>query len=122
VIVGLRPQDFEDSSIASDSPKDCRLKATPELVEGIGTETLIHFVIDAPLPLTDEVRELAADVGGEVVAQLERRAGEGHNLFVARLDPRTEASQGKTMELTIDTGRLHFFDPESGLNILDRNL
>jgi multiple sugar transport system ATP-binding protein len=122
VIVGLRPQDFEDSSIASDSPRGRRLTVTPDLVEGIGTETLIHFMMDAPLPLTDEVRELAADVGGEELVQLERRAGEGRNLFVARLDPRTNARQGESLEVTVDTGRLHFFDPESGLSILDRNL
>ena len=122
MIVGLRPQDFEDASVASDAPGDTRLTATPDLVEGIGTETLIHFIVDAPMPLTDEVRELAADVGGEQVSQLERRAGEGQNLFVARLDPRTDAAEGQKIELTIDTGRLHFFDPETGLNILDRNL
>ena len=122
VIVGIRPQDFEDAAIASDAPNDRRVRAEVELVEGIGTETLVHFCVEAPLPLTEEVKELAADVGGEQVKQLEKKAKEGRNEFVAQIDPRSKVTQGENFELVIDTTQLHFFDPQSGDNILDRNV
>jgi multiple sugar transport system ATP-binding protein len=117
VIVGIRPHDFEDAALESDSPKDSRIKAHVDLVEALGTQTLIHFDVDAPVVLTDEMKELAADVGGEEVEKLEERAKEGRNEFVAELDPRTKANNGDDIELAIETTRLHFFDNDTGEGI-----
>ena len=39
--------------------------------------------------------------------------------FVARIDPRTGAAERQTIELGIDTARMHFFDPETGMGIFD---
>jgi len=33
--------------------------------------------------------------------------------------PGTQAQQGKEIELVVDTGRLHFFDPDTGRGIYD---
>jgi hypothetical protein len=33
------------------------------------------------------------------------------------LDPRTQAREREPIELVVDTTRLHFFDPETGLGI-----
>ena len=117
VIVGIRPQDFEDAALVSDSPDDRRLKITAGLVEAIGTETLVHFEIDAPIVMTDEMKELAADVGGEDPDALEAKAKEGKSEFVAQLDPKSQIKMKDTAQLVIDTTRLHFFDPETGLGI-----
>jgi ABC-type sugar transport system ATPase subunit len=48
-------------------------------------------------------------------------AQEGCNEFVAQIDPRSKVTQGDSVELVIDTSQPHFFDPESGLNIMDRH-
>ena len=40
--------------------------------------------------------------------------------FVARLDPRSRAQERESIELVVDTARLHFFDPQTGLGIDDR--
>ena len=34
--------------------------------------------------------------------------------FVGRLDPRSRARQGDSVELAVDTARVHVFDPETG--------
>jgi multiple sugar transport system ATP-binding protein len=120
VIVGIRPQDFEDASLASDAPEDCRLKVNVDLVEAIGTETLVHFVVHAPVAITDEMKELAADVGAEDARTLEERAKEGENEFVGQLDPKTKVKEGEATELVIDTTRLHFFDTETSRAIHDK--
>jgi multiple sugar transport system ATP-binding protein len=117
VIVGIRPQDFEDASLSSDSPEDCRIKVKFELVEAIGTETLVHFDVHAPIAVTDEMRELAADLGKD--AGFEKQAKEGKNEFVGQLDAKSKVKEGESGELTIDTTRLHFFDPESNKSIND---
>jgi N-methylhydantoinase B/oxoprolinase/acetone carboxylase alpha subunit len=45
--------------------------------------------------------------------------GEGADTtrLVARVSPRTRIAEGSTIELTVDTSRLYFFDPETGLGI-----
>jgi multiple sugar transport system ATP-binding protein len=35
----------------------------------------------------------------------------------ARLSPRTQVKVGDNVELTVDTSRLHFFDPDDGSGI-----
>jgi multiple sugar transport system ATP-binding protein len=117
IIVGIRPQDFEDASMRSDAPEDCKIKVQVDLVESIGTETLVHFDAGAPVAITEEMKELAADVGAE--SNLERRAKEGGNEFVGQLDPKSKVKEGESAELVIDTTQLHFFDPESSSAIYD---
>jgi len=116
IIVGIRPQDFEDAELASDAPEDTRLKAKADLVEAIGTETLIHFVMDAPIAITDDMKELAQDAGTDAKS-LEERAKEGKNEFVATVDPRSKIKEGSQVELVVDTTRVHFFDQETSQGI-----
>ncbi|HZA39786.1 MAG TPA: sn-glycerol-3-phosphate ABC transporter ATP-binding protein UgpC [Actinomycetota bacterium] len=117
VIIGVRPQDFEDADFKSDAPADSRIKVKIDLVEAIGTETLVHFEVDAPIVVTDDMKELAEDTGAGEAERLEERAAEGRNEFVAQLDPKTKVSQGSEAELFVDTTRLHFFDTETSQGI-----
>ena len=113
LIVGIRPQDFE-AGVADRPQRGCRLEAKIELVEALGTETNIHFCVDAPPVLTDEVRELAADLGKDEAARFEQRASRGRNEFIARLDPKVQVRAGEAVELSVDTAQLHFFDRDTG--------
>ena len=120
IILGIRPQDFEDAALAGDVPEGSRVRAHIDLVEALGTQTLVHFAVNAPVVLTEDMKELAADIGGDQVERLEEQAQAGQNEFVAELDPKSKASQGDDVELFVDTTQLHFFDPESGQGIYDR--
>jgi multiple sugar transport system ATP-binding protein len=117
VIVGIRPQDFEDASLQSDAPETSRIKVHVDLAEAIGTETLVHFEVDAPIVMTEDMKELAEDMGGDEAERLAQKAAEGHNEFVAQLDPKTRIKRGDEVELVMDTTRLHFFDEESSMGI-----
>jgi multiple sugar transport system ATP-binding protein len=119
VILGLRPEDIEDATIASDAPADRRMRADVQLREALGADVVVHLRIDAPEVLTEDVKELAHDVGAEALEAVQQRAEAGENTFLARLSPRTEAQPGRAVELVVDVERLHFFDPESGLGIYD---
>lgn len=121
VIVGIRPQDFEDAVLAS-ADASGRMTVTVDLVEALGTQTLLHFTLDAPVVATEDMKELAADVGAEQVAKLESGARQGKAEFVAEVDPKSAVVAGERAELAIDTTQLHFFDPETGLGIYEQNL
>jgi multiple sugar transport system ATP-binding protein len=114
VIVGIRPEDMEDPAFSPDAPPDRRIHATVDRREPMGAEVYVHFTVDAPLVLTEDTRELAADTGDEALRRLEEQAAKGTNRFVARMHPRTAVREGEPMEIVVDTSRLHFFDRETG--------
>jgi multiple sugar transport system ATP-binding protein len=116
VIVGLRPEDLDDAALASDAPGDRRLKGTVQLREALGAEIVVHFTVDARPALTDDVRELAQDVGAERVVH---EAGGQETTMVGRFGARSAVQQGQRVEVAVDTSALHFFDPETGLGIED---
>jgi multiple sugar transport system ATP-binding protein len=117
VIVGIRPEDMEDAEMSSDAPADHRISSGVILREALGADVLVHFMIKAPVVLTEDAKELAHDVGAEAVEAAERGAMAGESEFLARLNPRTKVEKGQPLELVVDVHRLHFFDPESGRGI-----
>jgi multiple sugar transport system ATP-binding protein len=117
VILGIRPEDMEDSSLVSEAPADRRIRSEVILREALGADVLAHFMIKAPVVMTEDVRELAHDVGQEAVEAVEQGAAAGESTFMARLNPRTTATKGSPIELVVDVHRLHFFDPDTGLGI-----
>ncbi|MBW3644526.1 MAG: sn-glycerol-3-phosphate ABC transporter ATP-binding protein UgpC [Actinobacteria bacterium] len=115
VVLGIRPEEMEDAACAGENPDDRRLRATVDLVEQMGSEAYVHFSLKAPPVLTDDTRELASDVGLD--DQLERRGEKATTAMVARVSPRTRAAKGDSIDLVVDTGRLHFFDIDSSLAV-----
>ncbi len=113
VILGIRPEDFEDASIESDAPQDRLLKATCDLTEPLGAEVLIYFSTAATGVVSSAV---AADVGEDADVYLggDDGAGADRTRLVARVSPRTRIAEGSEVVLAVDTSRLYFFDPETG--------
>jgi ABC-type sugar transport system ATPase subunit len=117
IVLGIRPEDMEDASLVSEAPKENQITAVVELAEALGSDVVVHFKMDAPQAITEDVKELAVDVGQEALQRVEHTAEVGETDVIARLNPRTRARAGETMQLTVDTERLHFFDPEDGSGI-----
>jgi multiple sugar transport system ATP-binding protein len=117
IVLGIRPEDMEDASLVSDAPPERRISALVELTEALGSDVVVHFTVDAPQALTDDVKELAVDVGQEALQHVQQQAEGGHANVLARLNPRTHARKGERIELVLDTQRLHFFDPDDGSGI-----
>jgi multiple sugar transport system ATP-binding protein len=119
VILGIRPEDMEDAGLVSDAPADRRIRSDVLLREALGADVLAHIRVQAPAVMTEDVRELAHDVGQEALEAVEQRVAAGESSFIARLNPRTAARKGEQIELVVDVQRLHFFDPATGLGIYD---
>jgi multiple sugar transport system ATP-binding protein len=106
VIVGIRPEAFEDSAFAD--PALPQIDVQVEVVEELGADTHVLFSVAAPRV---EVSEVAAAAGEEDTTLA---AVEG-SLFTARVDPGTAARPGAQLRLAVDPSRFHYFDPETGL-------
>jgi len=118
VILGIRPEDLEDATLAPDTPADRRLKGTVRLRESLGSEVMVHLQIDAKPALTEDVKELAQDTDAVAVQGLDETAL--HTTMVGRFGARSRVREGDEVEVAVDTRTLHFFDPETGLGIYDQ--
>ncbi|GLY76331.1 ABC transporter ATP-binding protein [Actinoallomurus iriomotensis] len=112
LVVGIRPEDMEDARL-SEATEGNRLTSTAELVEAMGSDVLVHFGLEASTVVTEDTKELARDAGTDVLGTLETP----HTVVVARFSPRTQVQVGDSVEVRVDTTRLHFFDPETGASI-----
>jgi multiple sugar transport system ATP-binding protein len=113
VILGIRPEDLEDAALVPETAPDRRLRGSVVLREALGSEIVAHFVIDARPALTDDVRELAAEVGEELTNQAP------HATMVGRFRADSAVEAGQRAEVAVETRALHFFDPDTGAGIYD---
>jgi multiple sugar transport system ATP-binding protein len=114
IILGIRPEDLEDASLERDAPTDRRIATVVDLREALGSEVVTHSTIDAPAAMTDDMKELAKDVGADALEHARQQAEGGRSTLIARLNPRTTVTKGDPIELVVDTERLHYFDPGDG--------
>jgi multiple sugar transport system ATP-binding protein len=113
VIVGIRPEDLEDAALARSDDGDV-IPVQVDIREDMGAEVYAHFRLDADPVDSEEVLEAMEeqDVAGAV-----RERMRGGVPFIARLERGTQAREGDRLDVAVDTGRLHFFDPETGAGI-----
>jgi multiple sugar transport system ATP-binding protein len=113
IILGIRPAEFEDASLAD--PDWARMQVTANVTEELGSEIHVIFTLDAaPLrhpSISDAVA--AGDDADEAAAVL---AG-GKSLWTARVASRSHVRPGQPIELAVHTSNLQFFDPATGLAI-----
>jgi multiple sugar transport system ATP-binding protein len=104
VVVGVRPESFEDAAFAPGMPT---IRVHVEVLEELGSDAHVFFQVDAP-PMTAEVLETASEEG---LLPADRA------LFTARVDARTTAKVGAELELAVDPASFLFFDPDSGARL-----
>jgi hypothetical protein len=113
VIVGIRPEDFEDASLVSGDlkPRGLTFSATIDVIESLGAEKYVYFTRElGQTANVAELEELARDSGRADIS------GTAETV-VARLDPATRIHEGQDAELWVDVRRLHIFDPATGRNL-----
>jgi multiple sugar transport system ATP-binding protein len=106
VVVGIRPEDLP-AATGDDRPT---IKGDVYLVEALGSELLVHFQIDAHRVHVEDAQEGDPGDAGELAVH-----GDG----VAAVDPRSSIRAESQAVFTVFPERLHFFDPESQVAIVD---
>jgi multiple sugar transport system ATP-binding protein len=110
VVVGIRPEHFEDASLEEQSlPDRLRFRAKLDVVESMGSELYAYFDVQTEGINASELQELAADAGMEDLPS----HGAGQQI-VARLEAASKARAGGEIELALDTSKMKLFDPDGG--------
>ncbi len=99
IIVGIRPEDFEDAAFASNVRDGATLQSTVQLIEALGSEIMVHFSLDAP---TVDSGDPDAVEDASVTANT-----------VGRFHPRSRARIGEVSNIAVSTENMHFFDRET---------
>jgi multiple sugar transport system ATP-binding protein len=113
VIVGLRPENFEDAALVSpdNRPSGITFRTSIDVLESLGSDVYVYFTrgrehgVDAA-----ELEELARDSG-------RADTGASGDTVVARLDAATRVREGQEAELWVDARAMHVFDPATGRNL-----
>ncbi|NSZ66478.1 sn-glycerol-3-phosphate ABC transporter ATP-binding protein UgpC (plasmid) [Agrobacterium tumefaciens] len=100
VIGGIRPEHMNDASIR---PSSAEISAPVNLVEALGSESMVHLNVDAPWIDAGDP-DAVADIGEERSA-------------VARFSPKSMVRTGEIARVAIDAEELHFFDPDTRTSI-----
>jgi multiple sugar transport system ATP-binding protein len=113
VVVGIRPETFEDAAFAPSGLPTIDVDVV--VLEELGSDAHVFFRVDATRIVTGTVED-EEDEGAELVGE------EEGSLLNARVDPRTRARVGESLRLAVDPARFHFFDPISGDSLLQADV
>ena len=106
VIVGIRPEHFEDAAVEGEEHEDrARFRTKIDVVESMGSEMYVYFDVETQQVESAELQELAADSGMEDLP-----SHGGGQQVVARLSAESNAAPGGEVELSIETSQIKLFD------------
>jgi multiple sugar transport system ATP-binding protein len=108
IVLGIRPEAFEDSTYAKDSEYTESISIKVTLLEQLGSDSYIHFYKDLKPVQTEAIEEILADEGEDISVLGDQTK------FIARINPNSTVKEGEEIKLSIDPSKLHFFDPDSG--------
>ena len=111
IILGIRPEAFEDSEYANKKEFSEHVSIEVSLLEQLGSDTYVHFYKDIKPVQTEAIEEILADEGEDITVL-------GNNTkFIARINPNSTVKEGQKIDLALDPTKLHYFDPDTGLAI-----
>jgi multiple sugar transport system ATP-binding protein len=112
LIMGIRPENFEDAALvaADQKAQGLTFSAVVDVLESLGADEYAYFRLQGARATAQELEELAADAGAADIP------GAGEQI-VARLDPASRAREGQKLELWFDPRKLHLFNPSNGTHL-----
>jgi multiple sugar transport system ATP-binding protein len=113
VIVGVRPENFEDASLVAVDNRGhgITFRTTIDVIESMGSDVFVYFTQGRETGVAAaELEELARDSG-------RADTGGSDDTIVARLDAATQVREGAEAELWVDARAVHVFDPATGRNL-----
>jgi multiple sugar transport system ATP-binding protein len=112
MILGIRPENFEDDALVSDDarPHGITFTASMDVLESMGSDVFAYFTLEGGPAQSSALEELAHDSG-------RADTGSDSDQIVARLDSATKVREGEGAQLWADTRSVHVFDPASGENL-----
>ena len=106
IVIGFRPGDSEHASLGGEG--DRTMEVEVDVVEVLGSETFVHYPVSVPPVPTPDAEELLAESGTDASSL------GSENRFASRISGDIAVRTGDTVRLTLETAKMHFFDPVSG--------
>jgi multiple sugar transport system ATP-binding protein len=111
LIVGIRPENFEDAALLNGKRDEgLTFSAVVDVLESLGADKYAYFHLQGARASAQELEELAADAGTH-------DAPGGSDQVVARLDPASQAHEGRQLQLWFDPHKLYLFNPDNGAHL-----
>jgi multiple sugar transport system ATP-binding protein len=110
VILGVRPEDFEDVAFAESGLPQIEVSAA--VLEELGSDVHVIFEVNTPPVEAEELRAAVNEENGSLLADSRT------SLFNARINRRTRAKAGERLNLAVEPAGFHFFDLATGENLL----
>ncbi len=118
LIVGIRPEHLQDAALEAGSSPERRLQGRVRLREALGSESVVHFQIDAAPAVSPELTELAEEVDETtLLGALDDQRRIRRTALVGRFGVDSRVREGEDAQVAVRPGALRFFDPESGRRI-----
>ncbi|XVU28170.1 ABC transporter ATP-binding protein [Actinoplanes sp. CA-054009] len=109
VIIGLRPEHFEDASLvpAGKRAQGQLFTAEVDVTEWLGHELYAYVPYEAPAEVTEQLQELERELDSEQM----------RTQLVVALDAASRIHSGSKAQLWFDPERMHVFDAATGENL-----
>ncbi len=118
LIVGVRPEHLEDAALAPETPPDRRLRGQVRLRESLGSESVVHFQIDAAPAVSPELVELTEEVDeSTLLGVLDDQRRIRRTALVGRFAVNSGVREDADADVAVMPAALRFFDADSGRRI-----
>ncbi|MEQ3549954.1 sn-glycerol-3-phosphate ABC transporter ATP-binding protein UgpC [Pseudonocardia nematodicida] len=109
VLVGIRPEYFEDASLVDEAKKHVgsTFTARVDVTEWLGDSQFAYIPYEAPAEVESKLKELSRELDSD---QLRTQA-------IVSIDSTSRIREGREAEFWLDARKIHVFDPESGDNL-----
>ncbi|MDN5919604.1 MAG: sn-glycerol-3-phosphate ABC transporter ATP-binding protein UgpC [Pseudonocardia sp.] len=109
VLVGIRPEYFEDASLVEETKKGVgsTFTARVDVTEWLGDSQYAYIPYEAPADVAAQLKELSRELDSD---QLRTQA-------IVSIDSTSRIREGRDAEFWLDSRKIHVFDPATGENL-----
>ncbi|GID29224.1 ABC transporter ATP-binding protein [Paractinoplanes brasiliensis] len=111
LIVGIRPEHFEDANLIEEHQREKGFEFTApvDLVESMGSDKYVYLTVEGEHAVAADLEDLAADAGGADLPPQDN--------LVTRLSAESRVRDGGEARIWMNLNKIHLFDPGDGRNI-----
>ncbi len=109
LLVGIRPEAFEDASLVEDSKRHLGHTFTSrvDVTEWLGDSQFAYIPYEAPEEITAQLRDLSKELDAETL----------RTQAIVSIDAASRIREGRDAEFWLDSRKVHVFDPQTGENL-----
>ncbi|MCM4082859.1 ABC transporter ATP-binding protein [Paractinoplanes hotanensis] len=111
LIVGIRPEHFEDAALIEEHQRTKGFEFTMpvDLVESMGSDKYVYFTVEGDRATAADLEDLTADAGGADLPPQDN--------LVTRLSAESRVRDGVDARVWMNLDKIHLFDPRNGHNL-----